>query len=89
MTRLLSHPLPSRQQVVSLSQSSCESLVELTDEGGGGGGTKSNDREKGWPAINHLIFSFLQEVSKREDFTCFTDSRNALREGREVAIMDV
>ncbi len=32
------HPLLSRQQVVSLSKSSCVSPVELTDGRGGGGG---------------------------------------------------
>jgi len=41
---LLSHPLPalSRQKVVSLSQSSCGTTVELTDgKGGKGGGGRS------------------------------------------------
>ena len=33
-------PLPSRQHVVSLSQTSCVSPVELTDGMGGGGGRK-------------------------------------------------
>jgi hypothetical protein len=48
------YPL-SRQQVVSLSQSSCVSSL-LTGElgqGGGGGGAKSYDGEKAWSAINH------------------------------------
>jgi hypothetical protein len=64
MFRLLAHlPSLSRQQVVSLSQSSCMALVELklTGEGrkGGGGwsGAKSYDREKAWPSIKHSILS--------------------------------
>ncbi len=56
-------PLPpfpslSRQQVVSLSQSSWVSLVELADgEGGvGKGGAKSYDCEKAWSSTNHPIY---------------------------------
>ncbi len=45
MIRLLAHPLPpySRQQIASLSQSSCVAPIELTDMrwGGGGGEAKS------------------------------------------------
>ncbi len=58
-------PLPtllSRQQVVSLCQSPCVSLVELTDRWGGEGdgrGVKSNVREKAWHTINHSILSAL------------------------------
>jgi len=55
-------PPPSRQQVGSLSQSSCVSPVELTDDkregegaggGRGGGGAKLYDGEKGWSSIKH------------------------------------
>jgi hypothetical protein len=58
MIWLLPHPL-SCQQVVCLSQSSCVSLVELTDrrEVGVGGGAKPCDGEKAWPSINHSILS--------------------------------
>jgi hypothetical protein len=52
--------LLSRQQVVSLSQSTCVSPVELTDGkrgGGGGQGAKSFESEKAWPYINHSILS--------------------------------
>jgi hypothetical protein len=52
-------PRPSSQQVVSLSQSSCVSPVELTD-GRGGGGAKSYDRET-WPSMNHSILSGRNE----------------------------
>jgi hypothetical protein len=53
MTRLLVHPLTPlfRQQVVSLSQSSYASPVDLTDWRGGEGvgrGAKAYDREKAW-----------------------------------------
>ncbi len=59
------NPSPSRPRppsvscLVSLSQSSCISPVELTDGRGGrgGGGAKSNDDEKAWSPINHSIFS--------------------------------
>jgi hypothetical protein len=47
MIWLLAHPLTpvTRQQVVSLSQSSCVSLVELTDgKGGGRVGEEPNHR---------------------------------------------
>jgi hypothetical protein len=59
MIWFLPHPL-SRQQVFSLSQSSCVSSVELTDERGGEQGwegTKSRDGEKAWSSINHTILS--------------------------------
>jgi hypothetical protein len=49
MIRLLAHHL-SRQQVISLSQSSCVSPVWLND-GKGGRGAKSYDRGKTWPSI--------------------------------------
>ncbi len=47
-------PPLSRQPVVSLSQSSCVTPIELTDGRGGRGGrgAKSYDREKAWPSIN-------------------------------------
>jgi hypothetical protein len=52
----------SRQQVVSLSQSSCVSPVELSDgrggrRGRGGGRGKSYDREEAWSTINNSILS--------------------------------
>ncbi len=58
----LSHPLPLfPKQIVSLSQSSCVSPVELTYGWvgfGDGGGSKSHDSEKAWSSIiNHLILS--------------------------------
>jgi hypothetical protein len=56
-----SSPLPSpllRHKVVSLSQSSCVSLVDGTEGGGGGGrGAISYDREKAWPSIKYSILS--------------------------------
>ncbi len=55
------HPVPLfHQQVVSLSQSSCVSPVELTDGRGRGmvgGWAKSYDGEKAWSSINQLILS--------------------------------
>jgi hypothetical protein len=48
------------QQVVSLSQSSFASPVDLTDgrEGGGdGGGAKSSDGETVWSSLKHSILS--------------------------------
>ncbi len=70
-----SSPTPSpisRKQVVSLSQSSCVSPVELVDcwlveswrekmvGRGVGAGAKSGRREKAWFSINHSIFSAVQ-----------------------------
>ncbi len=55
-----SWPTPSRQQVVSLSQSSCVSPIELTDRIAGregGRGAELYDGEKAWTSINHLILS--------------------------------
>ncbi len=53
----------SHQQLVSLSQSSCVSPVELTDGRGGreegGHGDESYDRKKAWASINHSILSGL------------------------------
>jgi hypothetical protein len=49
--------LLSRQQVVSLSQSSCVSSL-LTEEGEGVGMEPNHfQSEKAWPAINHSILS--------------------------------
>jgi hypothetical protein len=55
-------PLPHlhRQQLVSLSQSSCVSPVQLTDGRGGGRGgrgAKSYYHHKAWPSIKHSILS--------------------------------
>jgi hypothetical protein len=50
----------SRQQVVCLSQSSCVSVVELTNGRRGGkelGGAKSHDGEKARLSINHSILT--------------------------------
>jgi hypothetical protein len=53
---LLPHPLPlSRQQVVSLSQSSCVKPVDLTDRRGNA--AESNDGEKALSSVNHSILS--------------------------------
>ncbi len=54
-----SPPPLSRQQLVSLSQSSYVSPVERQGERGGGGGrgSKSYDSEKAWPSINPSIQS--------------------------------
>jgi hypothetical protein len=67
-------PLPSplfRQQVVSLSQSSSVSPVELSDgrEGGRGRGAKSYDREKAWPSINHSIHSACVSPASRNQIS--------------------
>jgi hypothetical protein len=59
MVLLLPHPL-SRQQVVSVSQSSFVSPVDLRDgRGGGGVGEELNytKGEKAWSSINHSICS--------------------------------
>jgi hypothetical protein len=48
-----------REQVVSLSQSSCLSPVALSD-GRGGGGDKSFDREDARSSVNHSILSGSQ-----------------------------
>ncbi len=52
-------PPLSRQQVVSLSQSSCVSPVEHTSGRGGEGraGAKSYEGENAWSSINQLILS--------------------------------
>jgi hypothetical protein len=56
MTRLSRCHIIFRQQLVSLSQSFCVSLVEPT-AGRGGRGAKLYDSEKDWSSINHLILS--------------------------------
>jgi hypothetical protein len=56
---------PCCEHVVSLSQSSCESPVELTDErggGGSGGGAKPYDHEKGVPYKSFNTFWSAQLV---------------------------
>jgi hypothetical protein len=57
------HPLPlSRRQIVSLSQFSCVSPVEISDGReveGGGWGAKSYDSEKAWSSLNHSILCVL------------------------------
>jgi hypothetical protein len=59
----LPHPLPpSSKQVFPLSQSSCVSLVELTDEKGGGGEPNYTKAGKPGPLLNHSI---LSETKKR------------------------
>jgi hypothetical protein len=54
-------PTLSCKQVVSFSQSSCVSPVELTDGRGGGeesgGGAKTYVGEKAWSSINPSILS--------------------------------
>ncbi len=54
-------PPLSLQQIVSLSQSSCVSPVQLTDgrRGGEGGrlGAESYDRKKAWASINCSLLS--------------------------------
>jgi hypothetical protein len=47
-------------QVVSLSQASCVSLLELVTEEGRVG-AKSFDGEKAWPSIKHAILSGLED----------------------------
>jgi hypothetical protein len=60
----LAPPPPiSRRQVVSLSQSSCVSPVELTDGGGGVGGVpNAYDNEKAWTSKNHSILSGRKDI---------------------------
>ncbi len=60
---------PSREQVVSLSQSSCVPPVEFTEGPSrvrgrerGGWGAKSYDGEKAWPSINHSLLSALSNM---------------------------
>ncbi len=50
-------PPPTQQQIVSLSQSSYMSPVELTDGRGDGRGARSYDGEKAWPSINYSVLS--------------------------------
>ncbi len=83
-----SFPLPSplsRLQVVSLSQSSCVSLVELADGGGEGGegeGDKSYDGEKAWSSILHkysLVYTVLVDrVERRIKGICKAKIRSGI-----------
>jgi len=64
MIRLLAQPLPplSRDKVVSLSQSSCMSPVELTDGSGEervGEELNHTTHKKAWPSTNHSTLSAL------------------------------
>jgi hypothetical protein len=65
-------PPLSRLQVVSLSQSSCMSPVELTDGKGVGGwrGAKSYDCEKYWSSIYHSILSMAYKLLKALTVRC-------------------
>ncbi len=59
-------PFINWQQIVSVSQTSCVSPVELTDgiggEGAAWGGSKTYDREKVQYSINHSILSLLNII---------------------------
>ncbi len=71
MIWLLSHPLPPfRKNVVSLSQSSCVSPVQLID-GRGAGGAKSYDDEKAWSSLNRLILA-VQNILGVKEKNCRT-----------------
>ncbi len=70
MIRVLAHPLTphSRQQDVSLSQSSSVSVDELTDgreRGRGGPGAKSYECEKAWPSLIHSIYSLFRMIPRK------------------------
>ncbi len=59
-----------RQQIVSLSQSSCVSPIQLTDGKGGGGGRRGAepyDRKKAWSSINCSILSGEKDVDGERD----------------------
>jgi hypothetical protein len=63
MIRLLAHSLPhSRQQLVSLSQSSYVSPVELTDWGVGEQPNHTTVR-KAWPSLNYSILSKAADMN--------------------------
>jgi len=74
MIWLLPHPLPlSRQQVVSLSQSSLVSAVELTYVRRGEGlwqEPKSYDGDKAGSSINHSVLSGRNALLKKEKERC-------------------
>ncbi len=56
-------PPPPLQQIVSLSQSSCVSPVQLTEGrvgGGGGRGAESYERKEAWVFINRSILSGVE-----------------------------
>ncbi len=65
---LLLYPL-SLQQVVSFSQSSCVSPVDLTDgmEAAGWGGVNSHDGEKAWSSINQSMLSDGEDSCHQRD----------------------
>ncbi len=88
MTRLLAHPLRSfsRQQVVSLSQSSCESPVEITD--GGGEGVAWNQIKTTAKKVCPLLIIQYSLLYRRSPRAKLLPSK-AKGEGREVAIVDV
>jgi hypothetical protein len=71
-------PPPSRQQIVSLDQSSCMSVVQLflRERGGGGGGrgAESYHRKKTWASINRSILAGLTRQ-------LFFDEREGCRGG--------
>ncbi len=70
-----SSPIPfplSRQQVVSLSHTSCASSVHRAFwREGGGGVVKSYDKEKAWSSINYSILPGVQHARSCE--YCFED----------------
>jgi hypothetical protein len=81
MIWLLLRPLPplSRQQLVSLSQSSCVPSVKLIDgrEGGDGVGEEPyhTTASKPWPSINHSILSGLQFLAPSSSWARVRDVR--------------
>ncbi len=55
--------LLSRQQVASLSQSSCVAVENTGRRGGAGGATKSYDGKKAWSLKNHSILSAVDNTA--------------------------
>ncbi len=75
--RLHARPLPiSSQQIVSLSQSSRVSPVEVTDRKGvwGGREAESYDRKKAWPSINCSMRSVFYNWLARHE-SCVVDQK--------------